>query len=42
MLAAYPKRGPTPDVGELVKLYTKLAPGIDLQTLYADAGYDSG
>lgn len=41
ILAAYPRRGPTPDVGELVKLYTQLAPGIDLQTLYADAGYDS-
>lgn len=33
VLAAYPKRGSAPDVGELVKLYTQLAPGIDLQTL---------
>ena len=41
VLAAYPKRGPTPDAGEFVKLYTQLAPGIDLHTLYADAGYDS-
>lgn len=41
VLACYPKRGPTPDVGELDLLQTQLAPGIRLMTLYADAGYDS-
>lgn len=41
ILAAYPKRGPTPDVGELDVLQTQLVPGIVLDTLYADAGYDS-
>ncbi len=41
ILACYPKRGPTPDVGELDVLQTQLAPHIRLKTLYADAGYDS-
>ena len=41
ILAIYPKRGPTPDVSELDMLQTQLAPGLTIQTLYADAGYDS-
>lgn len=41
ILAAYPKRGPTPDVGELKRLQTQLIPGFKINTLYADAGYDS-
>ena len=41
ILAAYPKRGPTPDVGELDTLQARLVPGVELHTLYADAGYDS-
>lgn len=41
ILAIYPKRGPTPDVGELKRLQTQLVPGFTIKTLYADAGYDS-
>jgi transposase len=41
IFAAYPKRGPTPDVGELKRLQTQLIPGFTIDTLYADAGYDS-
>jgi len=41
ILAAYPKRGPTPDVGELRSLLAQLPPALNPQRLIADAGYDS-
>lgn len=41
ILAAYPKRGPTPDVGELRRLMRGLPRRLRPAILLADAGYDS-
>ncbi len=41
ILAAYPKRGPTPDVGELGLILSQLPSALQPRQLLADAGYDS-
>jgi hypothetical protein len=41
VLAAYPTRGPTPDVHQLRDVLAQRPPGVTLLRLLADAGYDS-
>jgi Transposase DDE domain len=41
VLAAHPRRGPTPDVGQLASLLQQLPARLKIQRMYLDAGYDS-
>jgi hypothetical protein len=41
VLAAYPTRGPTPDVHQLAETFKQLPMNVTLLRLLADAGYDS-
>lgn len=41
ILAIFPTRGPTPDVGQLGELMSRRAHGVFMDRMLADAGYDS-
>jgi len=41
ILAAWPTRGPTPDIHQLESLLNQLPPSVRIRRLFLDAGYDS-